>query len=109
MKGLLRSAKDLGRVLALEWLAGREEMITWLGWWLTGLQQCFPGEWRELARRSGRGLQELLADQAALEEACVTTNIGLLNGKGIKSEMLRITGERLLQDLIEPLNLNAGT
>jgi hypothetical protein len=107
MKDTLRSAKDLGRVLALAWLAGREETTRWLGLWQTGLQQCFPDDWRELARNSGRGLQELLADAAALEEARRTTDLGLLNGKGVTSEMLRITGERLLQDLIEPLNLEA--
>ncbi|MBV9123905.1 MAG: hypothetical protein JO112_11155 [Planctomycetes bacterium] len=50
----------------------------------------------------------MLADAAALEEARRTTDTGLLNGKGITPEMLRITGERLLQDVIEPLNLEAG-
>jgi hypothetical protein len=108
MKDTLRSAKDLGRVLALAWLAGREETIQWLTLWGNGLRDCFPDEWKELARTCGQGLQELLVDPAALDEARRTTEIGLLSGKGITSEMLRATGERLLQDLIEPLKLEAG-
>lgn len=43
MRGLLRSAKDLGRVIALAHLAGREETETWSAPWLNAAKTCFPG------------------------------------------------------------------
>lgn len=92
----------------MAWIAGREETIRWLSLWGNGLRDCFADEWKELARKCGQGLHELLADAAALDEARHTTEIGLLSGKGVTSEMLRATGERLLQDLIEPLKTEAG-
>ena len=49
------------------------------------------------------GFEELLADENALEDARKTTDIGLLNGMNVSAEMLRATGERLMQDVIIPL------
>ena len=108
MKGILRSAKDLGRVLALAVLAGREGTVAWVEQWLAGLQQCFPGEWKLLAAQAGRGLRDLLDDEAALDEARVTTDIGLLSGRSTTREQLRIAGERLVADVIEPLEQAAS-
>ena len=107
MKGLLRSAKDLGRVLALARLAGREETETWLALWQAGLTQCFPATWQVQAAKAGDGLRELLSNAAVLEEARQTTEIGLLNGKGVSVEMLQATGERFLQDVVVPLEESA--
>lgn len=101
--GILRSAKDLGRVIALARLAGREETERWLLQWHEALERCFPGEWPELAVRVGDGLRELLGDDNALEDAFKTTDIGLLSGMNVTPTMLRASGERLLMDLIEPL------
>ena len=49
MQGLLLSAKDLGRVIALARLTGREETEVWPRTWLEALKNCFPDEWKELA------------------------------------------------------------
>jgi len=51
----------------------------------------------------GAGLEELLADDNAIEDARKTTDIGLLNGMNVSTEMLRATGARLMQDVVIPL------
>lgn len=63
---ILRSAKDLGRVLAIARLSAREDVEAWLDPWLKGLRGCFPEEWRELSRSAGSGLRELLESQQFL-------------------------------------------
>jgi hypothetical protein len=103
MRDLLRSAKDLGRVIALARLTGRDETEGWPGTWLEALKTCFPAGWGELAARAGDGLKELLADENALEDARRTTDVGLLRGMDLSAEMLKVTGERLLLDALEPL------
>ena len=60
MAGLLRAAKDLGRVIALARLAGRDEAERWLASWRAALELCFPDDWKKLAVRLGDGLKELL-------------------------------------------------
>jgi len=42
MLGLLRSAKDLGRVIALAHLEGREGAEAWRDLWLRAVEKCFP-------------------------------------------------------------------
>lgn len=42
-------------------------------------------------------------DVNALRDAQRSTDIGLLNGMDVSADMLRATGERLLQDVIVPL------
>jgi hypothetical protein len=103
MQGLLRAAKDLGRVIALARLAGRDEVEQWLPEWREALMLCFPDQCKELAARLGRGLKELLGDSNALNEAHRTTDIGLLSGMGVTPEMLQASAERLLFDVIDPL------
>ncbi len=103
MKGVLRSAKDLGRVLALAHLAGRNATETWLALWRTGIIAQFPDRSKELAAAVGNGLRELLGDDGALEEAQQTTDIGLLNGLNVTADSLKAIGARLLGDVIEPL------
>ncbi len=104
MQGTLRSAKDLGRVLALARLAGRDETEKWVTPWIDGLNDRFPDDWKELAAHAGDGLRELLDDAAALEEARQTTEVGILNGMNVTAAMLKATGERLMLDVIEPLS-----
>ncbi len=108
MTGVLRSAKDLGRVIALAHLAGREETEAWHDLWLKATQECFPEHWKELLIQIGSGLEELLQDQNALDDARITTDIGILNGLQISAEALQGIGERLIQDVIEPLRLVAN-
>jgi hypothetical protein len=107
-RGLRRCAKDLGRVLALAYLSGRDETETWVGPWRAGLEKSFPRTWREHAGRAGAGLREMLADDAVMEQARKTTESGLLSGMGIDVPALRGIGERMLVDAIEPLETSAG-
>jgi hypothetical protein len=102
-RGLRRCAKDLGRVLALAYLSGRDETEAWLDHWRESLARCFPLTWRKHARGSGAGLREMLADDDVMEQARKTTESGLLSGMGIDIVALRGIGERLLVDVVEPL------
>ena len=106
---ILRSAKDLGRVLAIAQLSTREDVEDWLEPWLAGLRACFPIEWGELARSAGSGLRELLARVDVLEEAKHTCEVGLLRGRGVTLENLAAIGEQVLVDLIEPLEEAGAT
>ena len=106
---ILRSAKDLGRVLAIAQLSAREDVEAWLVPWLDGLKACFPGEWPELARSAGSGLRELLEKEEILKEALHTCEVGLLRGRGVTLENLAAIGEQVLVDLIEPLEEAAAT
>jgi hypothetical protein len=107
-RGLRRCAKDLGRVLALAYLSGRDETETWVDRWREGLKRSFPRTWREHAGRAGAGLREILTDEAVMEQARKTTESGLLSGMGINIPALRGIGERILADAIEPLETSAG-
>jgi len=100
---VLRSAKDLGRAIALAWLAGPDAVDGWAKRWQFALMECFPDRWRQLAQRVGDGLRELLEDRGAMREAWITCDDGLLNGKGVTVEQLRLTAERLTVDVIDPL------
>jgi hypothetical protein len=106
---LLRSAKDLGRVLALAWLSGRDATEAWLGDWSPAIRHCFPKRWRRLAKGAGSGLAELLASPSALEEARITADVGLLNGRGVSAENLRAVGRQLLEDVIRPFSGRPGS
>lgn len=103
MARILRSAKDLGRVLALAWLEGRDGTLAWQESWISAMKECFPKSWPKLARGLGTGLKELLEDMNAMQEAHTTTEIGLLRGQKVTAAMLRITGERLIEDVIDPI------
>jgi hypothetical protein len=102
-RSLLRSAKDLGRVLALARLTARDELAAWASAWKHALERSFPEEHRALARRAGDGLRALLADPDALDEARHTADVGLLHGYQITAEQLAAIGRQLLVDAIEPL------
>ena len=101
-----RSNKDLGRVIALAWLANRKEEDAVLAWpeaWAFALQKRFPGEWKALAARAGNGLREMLASLADQEQAAHSCTSGLLARHRLSAEQLAIEGQRLMQDAIEPL------
>lgn len=100
---LLRSAKDLGRILAMAWLTGREGTAEWRDRWTHALQACFPGRRTELARHLGDGFWEFLDRPDALEDARVSTDVGLLAGKGVTVDNLRAVGEQVWSDLVLPV------
>lgn len=106
---LLRSTKDLGRVLALARLTSRDETETWAAKWEVALRAAFPEDYSKLAERAGDGLRALLEDSAALEEARHAVDVGLLAGYQVTGEQLRALGRQLLADAVEPLRRRCAT
>jgi hypothetical protein len=100
---LRRASKDLGRVLALAWLAGRDETERWTGMWEQALREVYVHAATALAAQVGTGLRQLLDDPAYLDEARHAAAVGLLSGFGITNENLRAVGHQLLVDAIERL------
>ncbi len=101
-----RSNKDLGRVLAIGRLAiGRNEdaLLEWPRVWRDALEQRFPQDWRDFARRAGNGLRQLMASEPDLDQALHTCVNGLLASQPPTLEQLRIVVLRLEQDAIIPL------
>ena len=101
---VLRSAKDLGRVLALTRLAHREEVEAWVPLWHDALRACHAeSEANQLASRVGDGLGALVNRPDALEDARHAVDVGLLNGFTVTHDVLRALVAQLLADAIEPL------
>jgi hypothetical protein len=103
-----RSNKDLGRVLALARLAEAKEEDSLQKWpevWAAALQNRFPTIWRKLVPQVGAGLRQLLRpeNESDLEEAHHTCANGLLVSQAPTLKLLEVTGQRLIQDAIEPL------
>jgi hypothetical protein len=61
-----------------------------------------------LALSAGAGLRELLDDDDALDQARHAVDVGLLAGKDVTLENLRATGQRLLDDALQPLAERLG-
>ena len=105
-KSIKRANKDLGRVLAIARLSRDSEEDAVLGWpriWREALRERFPGDWIKLAGRAGSGLRQLLASELDLAEARHTCVYGLLSSDPPTIDQLRLSGQRLLKDAVEPL------
>lgn len=77
MLGILRSAKDLGRVIALAMLEGRDGTEAWRDHWLRAIQECFPESWTPLVANLGSGLEELIPLwESCCEEPLAVTSDG---------------------------------
>jgi hypothetical protein len=50
-----------------------------------------------------RGQRRLLEDRHALDDARHAVDVGLLDGFGVTIDQLRIIGEQLIVDAVEPL------
>lgn len=100
---IMRSAKDLGRVLAIAWLTKPSELATWPALWRAALRKRFPREHIELARRAGNGLRALLADPEALDQARHSVDVGLLSGHGIDAANLAAVGAQVVGLVLAPL------
>ncbi len=101
-----RSNKDLGRVLAIACLStakNEDIMMEWPGLWRTALKKLFPDDWRNLAQSADSGIRQLLQSESDLDEAYHTCIYGLLASQPLKMDQLKIAGQRLLQDAVEPL------
>lgn len=100
-----RSNKDLGRVLALAWLAteqNRDALDAWPPRWLAALRKRFPDEWRDLALRAGDGLRQLIDEnhKLDLDEATRLCNLSLLRGRDLGPDALRATARRVLVEAL---------
>lgn len=87
-----RSNKDLGRVLAIARLSLQQEedaLLAWPSRWQRAMQARFPEDWRNLARRSGAGLRQLLGQPNDLAEARHTCEFGLLASRPPSVPQLR--------------------
>lgn len=109
-----RSNKDLGRVLALAWLAaeqdgrnGTAELDTWSVRMADALQARFPGSAKQLALRAGFGIRALMDSGGDRDEALSICNRGLLASLEVSREAFAATGRRFLQQVIEPLEEKA--
>lgn len=109
-RSIKRSNKDLGRVLALAYLAERDKEDVLLEWpeaWENALREFFPSIWQGMARDVGAGLRALLGNNNELEEAHHTCQHGLVAALAPRLGSLRAAGRRLLADAIEPLESKA--
>jgi hypothetical protein len=98
-----RSNKDLGRVLSLARLSSDDEIVQWPSKWEEALRDCFPNRWADLAASVGGGFRQLLDSDQDFDEAHHTCVVGLLASQPTTIEQLKATGQRVLQDAIEPL------
>jgi hypothetical protein len=101
-----RSNKDLGRVLALGYLAEEQNpgcLRHWAIEWHEALTKYFPEEVHDLASKASGGLRELLSSTDDFDEAYHTCTNGLLSALSVDQPTLRETGERILGDACERL------
>ncbi len=101
-----RSNKDLGRVLALAWLAisrDGDAMRAWSEQWMVALKNRFAQKWKPLAAQSGDGLRALLVSPPDLDQAVRLCNDGLLARRPVTAASLAATGRRVLVEAVGPL------
>ena len=111
-RSIKRSNKDLGRVLAITYLSTAKDpdsLETWPGIWLEAMRNRFPKDWRKLAGISGSGIRKLLESEPDLEEAYHTCRYGLLASQSPTIEQLKIAGERMRVDALEPFEKMVNT
>jgi hypothetical protein len=107
-----RSNNDLGRVLAIAYLAeirDEDALMKWPEVWFSALRSTFGEDFRDRASRAGTGIRTLISPSHVedLDEAHHTCVYGLLASNPPTRDQLRMAGERLLVDAIEPLQVLA--
>lgn len=103
-----RSNKDLGRVLAIAYLATKMDSDAFLDWsemWIEAIHKLELTKVLSARPLIGNGLRELLdpKNEQDLDEAHHTCAYGLLTATKPDIEKLSAAGMRLLVDEIEPL------
>lgn len=111
-----RSNKDLGRVLALSWLAGEQDrrngtnqVELWADRMGEALRSHFPERAKQLARGAGTGIRALMKSDGDRDEALSICNKGLLASLEVGREAFAANGRRFIQQVLEPLEDAAGT
>lgn len=97
-----RSNKDLGRVVALAYLANQQDeeaLNRWPSRWRDALNEMAPGQAEGLAAVAPVGLYALLASPSDIEQALHTVNFGLLSATPLSATQFVIALRRLLQEL----------
>lgn len=111
-----RANKDLGRVLALAYLAiardrrsGHNELGQWASRMWEALQAKFGSHAKKLALRAGSGIDALLTSRPDLAQALRIANLGLLSSLDLGLDAIEATGFRFQAEVLEPLGeLSAG-
>lgn len=102
-RAIKRSNKDLGRVIALAYLADMHDYRPWAAKWLEALKDRFPDEGPSFADRSGQGLQALMDSPDDFEEAHFSAINGLLSDEGVDVLAFRASADRLMGEAMEEL------
>lgn len=100
---MLRSAKDLGRVLGLAALSDPDDLDVWPEQWEIALRGAFPDECSHLVHGIGAGLALLLDDRDALDEARHALGTGLMAGITPTLDQLKVIGRQVQAFAIDPL------
>ncbi|MGJ7523907.1 hypothetical protein ACSFA0_25785 [Variovorax sp. LT1P1] len=104
-RSIKRSNKDLGRVLALAYLAERaleDSTMQWAQAWQKALVAKFPRQAARLLARSCDGIQALLDSPQNRDEALWTMNNGLLYKFNLDGRALIAIGQRFMSDVAGP-------
>ncbi len=102
-KSILRSAKDLGRVLALARLASSDDLETWATRWARALLERFPNQAQQLAASAGTGLSALLSDPVVVDETRHAVSVSLLAGYQITNEQVVALGRQVKAEALDRL------
>jgi hypothetical protein len=110
-----RSNKDLGRVIALAWLAMKrdqrcntDDFDSWAANMTSALRRCFQPDVPNLVAQLGGGLKEMLGSPVDRREALEICNLGLLAGQDVSQEAFNSMGARVLADVIERVERELG-
>jgi len=99
-RSIKRANKDLGRVVAMAYLADLHNEDALEGWktiWCQALNEWAPTDADRLLASASNGLQALLASPKDIEQALHTVNQGLLAASPMRPEQFIIALRRLLR------------
>jgi hypothetical protein len=111
-KGVKRSNKDLGRVLALAHLSLARDanaMEIWGNEWRDALTTRYPARAAHIMPRVGLGLAALQRSPTDFDEAVTTCSLGLLRAMDVGVDALRATARRMAAEAIAPLEENTDS
>ena len=99
-RSIKRSNKDLGRVVAMAYLADQHDedaLESWKTSWHQALNEWAPADAERLLALAPNGLQALLASARDVEQALHTVNYGLLTATPLTAEQFVIALRRVLR------------